>query len=353
VAGRDSGDSDGAPTLNRKAEHIRINVEDDVSAKGITAGFERYRFVPCALPEIDLTDVDLGRDLFGRALGAPLFISSMTGGVPDAERINCTLAEAAQQLGLAMGLGSGRVLLERPEVLSTFSIRRIAPDVVVMANVGAVQLNRSVGVDDCRRLVDLLQADALVLHLNALQEALQPEGQPAYGGLLARIESVCSALGHPVVVKEVGWGIAPDLVRLLLDVGVSAVDVAGAGGTSWSEVERRRIADPVRRGVAAAFADWGIPTAEAVAGARAVAPNALIFASGGIRDGMDVAKAIALGADMVGMAGPFLRAAARGTDEVLALAREMLDVLRITMFCTGSQTVADLRATNRLVAAAR
>jgi isopentenyl-diphosphate Delta-isomerase len=350
VAVRESDDAGGGHTAGRKADHIRINLEDDVSAKGITTGFERYRFMPCALPEIDLADVDLSRELFGRTLRAPLFISSMTGGTPDAERINHTLAEAAQHLGLAIGLGSGRVLLERPDVLSTFSIRQLAPDVAVMANVGAAQLNGDLGVEDCRRLVDVLQADALVLHLNALQEALQPEGQPVFRGVLAKIEALCASLGSPVVVRGVGWGIAPDLVRTLLDAGVTAVDVAGAGGTSWSEVERRRISDPVRRNVAAAFADWGLPTAQAVAGARRVAPDGLIFASGGIRDGMDVAKAIALGADMVGMAGPFLRAAARGTDEVLALALEMLDVLRVTMFCTGARTIADLQTTDRLVA---
>lgn len=338
-----------AGTAGRKAEHIRINLEEDVAAKGVTTGLERYRFIPRALPEIDLADVDLTRDLFGYRLGAPLFISCMTGGVPEAERINHTLAEAAQELRLAIGLGSARVLLERPEVLPSFDIRRRAPDVPIFANLGAVQLNRGVGVEQCRRLVNLLQADALVLHLNALQEALQPEGDTCFAGLIDRIAELCRHLEVPVVAKEVGWGIAPAEVALLLEAGVAAIDVAGAGGTSWSEVERHRMESPVRRRVAAAFADWGLPTADAVQDARRIAPDALIFASGGLRDGMDVAKVVALGADLAGMAGPFLKAAAQSTQAVLDLAEEVIEVLRTVMFATGEPSLADLGRTARLV----
>lgn len=338
-----------ASTTGRKADHIRINLEEDVAAKGVTSGFERYRFVPRALPEIDLDDVDLSCDLFGYRLGAPLFISCMTGGVPEAERINGTLAEAAQERGLAIGLGSARVLLERPEVLRSFDIRSRAPNVPVMANLGAVQLNRGVGAEACRRLVELLQADALVLHLNALQEALQPGGDTSFAGLLDRIAALCRVLEVPVVVKEVGWGIPADDVSRLLDAGVAAVDVAGAGGTSWSEVERHRMESPVRQRVAAAFAAWGLPTAEAVREARRVAPEALLFASGGIRGGMDVAIAIALGADLAGMAGPFLRAASQSTWAVLDLIDEVTEVLRITMFAVGAATLTDLRGTSRLI----
>ncbi|HET9014188.1 MAG TPA: type 2 isopentenyl-diphosphate Delta-isomerase, partial [Thermomicrobiaceae bacterium] len=250
-------------TVSRKSEHLRINLEEDVSAKGITSGFERYRFVPRALPEIDLADVSTAVDLFGYHLGAPVFISCMTGGVPEAGVINQTLARVAQHYRLALGLGSGRVLLEHPEALPTFDVRPFAPDVPIFANIGAVQLNRGVGVDECRRLVDLLRADVLVLHLNALQEALQPEGDTVFGGILGRIRQLCRELEVPVVAKEVGWGIAPDVALRLLDAGVAAVDVAGTGGTSWSEVERHRMDDSIRRRVAAAFADWGLPTADA------------------------------------------------------------------------------------------
>jgi isopentenyl-diphosphate delta-isomerase len=339
---------DPTPTVGRKADHIRINLEEDVTAKEITPGFECYRFVHQALPEIDLDDVDTGIEVFGWQLGAPVFISCMTGGVPEAERINATLAQVAQAFGLALGLGSGRVLLERPEVLSSFAVRRYAPDVPIFANLGAVQLNRGVGTAACRRLVDLIDANALVLHLNALQESLQPEGDTCFSGLLGKIETLCRSLDVPVIVKEVGWGISADLVLALLDCGVAAVDVAGAGGTSWSEVERHRLNGHIKSRVAAAFADWGIPTAEAIRQARQAAPDALLFASGGVRGGIDVAKAIALGADMVGLAGPFLRAADQGIETTAALATELIEILRVVMFCVGAPTVEALRHTNRL-----
>ena len=334
-------------TVGRKADHIRINLQADVNAKGVDSGFDEYRFLHQALPDLDLDTVDTSVEVLGRKLAAPLLISSMTGGTPEARRINRTLAEVAQTRGLAMGLGSGRVLLEHPEVADTFDVRPLAPDVLLLSNLGAVQLNKGVTADDCRRLVERLRADALVLHLNPLQEALQPEGDSCFGGLLGRIEALCAGLEVPVVAKEVGWGIAPDTVRQLLDAGVAAIDVAGAGGTSWSEVERHRIADPVRSRVAAAFAGWGISTAEALRLARRAAPEAPVFASGGVRGGIDVAKAIALGADLVGMAGPFLRAAAAG-EEADRLAVELIEVLRVAMFCVGAGSVRDLQHTPRL-----
>jgi len=346
-----SGPSSVEPltTAARKADHIRINVEENVSGKGITTGFERYRFTHEALPEIDLDDVSTATNLFGRDLQAPLLISCMTGGVPEAEQINCTLAEAAQERGLALGLGSARILLESPQVLPSFAVRRYAPDVPLLANLGAVQLNKGVTVEDCRRIVDLLEADALVLHLNPLQEALQLEGDTNFGGLLKRIEALCADLDVPVVAKEIGWGINRDLVRKLFDAGVAAVDVAGAGGTSWSEVERHRLGSPVRAAIAAAFADWGIPTADLIRDARRVAPSGTLFASGGIRNGVEVAKALALGADMVGVAGPFLRAAVAGRRRVLDLADELVGALKMAMFLTGSTDLPALRLGNRII----
>jgi isopentenyl-diphosphate Delta-isomerase len=333
---------------SRKDDHIRINLAEDVSSQGINPGFERYRFIHKALPEIDLEDVDTSTVLFGRSLKAPIMISCMTGGSAEAGRINRVLAEVAQAQGLAMGLGSGRILLSDPKVLGTFRVRHLAPDVPVIANLGAVQLNYSVTTDDCRRLVNLLEADALALHLNPVQEALQPGGDTRFGGLLRRVDALCRHLEAPVIVKEVGWGLAPDVVRALVDAGVAGVDVAGAGGTSWSQVERYRIADPVRARVAAAFAGWGIPTAEAIAGARAVHPGGLVIGSGGIVDGLDVAKAIALGADIAGMAGPFLRSAAAGAGAANELANELSGVLRVAMFAVGVPTVSGLQGTDRL-----
>jgi len=340
---RDSG------TSSRKSDHIRINVERDVASKGVSSGFEAYRLINCALPEIDLADVDTSCALFGRALRAPLLISCMTGGTPEARAINRVLARVAQEHGLAMGLGSARALLEAPQLLDTFAVRDVAPDIALLANLGAVQLNKGYGVEECRRLVDMLQADALVLHLNAVQEAVQPEGDTCFRDLIRKIGVVCKNLGAPVVVKEVGWGIAPHEVRALFDVGAAAIDLAGAGGTSWSEVERYRIAEPWRANVAAAFAGWGIPTAECVRGATQVHPRGFIIASGGIAGGMDVVKALALGADFAGIAGPFLRAAAQGYEAASTLAREIVEVLRIAMFALGEPTLARLHSTKRIV----
>jgi len=348
VSARPATEQDGVATSARKSEHLRINLEEDVAAKGVRSGFESYRFMHSALPEIDLADVSTATEVLGWGLRSPLFISCMTGGSDATYRINCALAETAEELGLALGLGSARVLLERPAALSTFAVRDLAPSVPLLANLGAVQLNCGVGAADCARLVEMLGADALVLHLNALQEALQPGGDTCFAGLLGRIATVSAALEVPVVVKEVGWGISADLVTALLEAGVAAVDVAGAGGTSWSEVERHRLGGRAAR-TAAAFAGWGIPTAVALTQARAAAPDGVIFASGGVRSGVDVAVAAALGADLIGVAGPFLRAAASGTAACVDLGREWNDVLRITMFCTGSGTLRALRGGGRLV----
>jgi isopentenyl-diphosphate delta-isomerase len=342
------GRPEAGRSRERKADHLRINLTEDVHGKGVASGFEGWRFEHVALPEMALSDVTVRTRLCGRILRAPVLISCMTGGVDRARRLNLTLAEVAQAQGLAMGVGSGRVLLEDPTVLDTFDVRGVAPDVPLLANLGAVQLNRGLGVDDCRRLLEMLGADALVLHLNPLQEGLQPGGDTDFSGLLRRIETVCRGLGAPVILKEVGWGIAPDLVRRLAEAGVAAVDVAGAGGTSWSEVERHRQRDPVRARVAASFAGWGIPTAEAIRAARAVAPDVCLIASGGLEGGMDVAKAIALGADVAALAGPFLRAASRGPAAAHDLAREIIETLHLAMFCVGARTLAELRGTPRL-----
>jgi isopentenyl-diphosphate Delta-isomerase len=332
-------------TPSRKAEHLRINIERDVAGKGILSGFDAYRFRHRALPEIDLADVDLTTEIFGRRLAAPLLISCMTGGTLEARRINGRLARVAQAHGLAMGLGSGRALIESADSIETFDVRSEAPEILLFANLGAVQLNKGYGAPECRRLVELLRADALVLHLNPLQEALQPEGDTCFSGLLERIGHLCAVADFPIVVKEVGWGIAPDVVRALFDAGVAAVDIAGAGGTSWSEVERHRIAQPWRARVAGAFAGWGIPTARCLIEARAVAPGELLIASGGIRPGLDVAKSLALGADLVGIAGPFLRAADAGVEAAEDLAHELIETLRVAMFCAGARTPRDLRGT--------
>jgi isopentenyl-diphosphate Delta-isomerase len=330
-------------TPSRKADHIRINIERDVAAKGIDAGFDAYRFTHRALPEIDLAEVATSVDLFGKTLAAPILISCMTGGAPEARKLNRRLARVAQTHGFAMGTGSARALLEDPSQLDTFDIRKDAPDVLLFANLGAIQLNKGYGVDDCRRLLDMLQADALVLHLNPLQEALQPEGDTNFRGVLAKIETLCKQLQAPVIVKEVGWGINTDDIAALFEAGVAAVDIAGAGGTSWSEVERYRITEPWRANVAAEFAAWGIPTAVALREAHALFPNATLIASGGIRNGLDVTKALALGANLAGLAGPFLREANESEQCANNFARQLIEVLRTAMFSLSAPTPKDLR----------
>jgi isopentenyl-diphosphate delta-isomerase len=267
----------------------------------------------------------------------------MTGGTQAARQINLSLARAAQHTGIAMGLGSLRAALEDPSLAPTFQVRQAAPAILLMANLGAVQLNYGYGVDHCRRAVDLVEADALVLHLNALQEALQPEGDTDFSGLLSKIERVCAALPVPVIAKEVGWGISGGDARRLVDAGVAAIDVAGAGGTSWSQVEMHRTADPGAARLAAAFVGWGIPTADAVRQVRQELPTIPLIASGGLRSGMDIAKGIALGADIGAMAGPFLKAAAESEEAIEKAIGAVLAELRLVRFSTGSADLAGLR----------
>lgn len=332
------------PTSQRKADHIRLNLEQDVLS-GLSSGFERLHFEHLAVPEIDLRRVDTGLDFLGRHLKAPLLISSMTGGTAEAGRLNQALAEAAQAHGIAMGLGSQRAAIENPELAPTFQVRRVAPDILLLANLGAVQLNYGYGLSQCRRAVDMVEADALILHLNPLQEALQPEGEVNFAGLLGKIEAVCRGLGRPVIAKEVGWGISPEAARRLIEAGVAAIDIAGAGGTSWSQVEMHRAQTASQARLAGAFVDWGIPTADAVARLRQILPALPLIASGGLRNGIDIAKAIALGADLGGMASPFLKAATVSQSELHDVLEETVSEIRICQFVTGCANLAALRKT--------
>jgi isopentenyl-diphosphate delta-isomerase len=331
------------PTSARKADHLRINLEEDVQS-GLKSGLDRYRFIHQALPELDLDRVDLTQVLFNKSVNIPILISSMTGGTKQAGEINRTLARAAQEFGLAMGLGSMRAVIEHPDLSSTFRVRDVAPDILLFANLGAIQLNYGYDIDDCLRVVEIAQADALILHLNPLQEALQPEGQTNFSGLLARIHAVCKGLPVPVIVKEVGWGISERVAFQLANVGVAAIDVAGAGGTSWSQVEMYRNSDPHLVNVASIYKNWGIPTAESIRMVHRVAPNMPIFASGGLTNGLEIAKCIALGACLGGMAGPFLRMASKGFDELIDTIQEFTRQIRITMFAAGVGNLKELQS---------
>jgi isopentenyl-diphosphate delta-isomerase len=272
----------------------------------------------------------------------------MTGGTQSARAINRRLAVAAAELGLAMGVGSQRAAIEEPGCADTYRVRDVAPDILLLANLGAVQLNRSYTVDHCRRAVEMIEADALVLHLNPLQEALQAGGDTCFGGLLHKIERVCRSLPVPVVAKEVGAGLSAEVARQLADAGVSALDVAGAGGTSWSEVERLRAPDVHHDRVAAQFVDWGIPTAETLRAVKACALGLPLIASGGIVSGIDVAKCIALGADVVSTAFPLLRPALVSAQAVVDELAVILQGLRVAMFCVGASDLCLLQNTPHL-----
>ncbi|HOT90018.1 MAG TPA: type 2 isopentenyl-diphosphate Delta-isomerase [Anaerolineae bacterium] len=327
----------------RKDEHVRINLEKDVSFDRVTTGLERYQFVHQAVPECDLADVNPQTTFLGHRLTFPLLIASMTGGTQWTGNFNRMLAEAAQAMGIGMGLGSMRVLLEEPETAVTFQVRRYAPDILLLANLGAVQLNYGYGAEECRRIVEVVEADGLFLHLNPLQEALQPEGNTRFSGLLRRIEAVCRALEVPVIVKEVGAGLSEHAARQLINVGVAGLDVSGAGGTSWSQVEMHRGQDPLQREVAAAFRDWGIPTAQSLQMVRRVAPDIPLIASGGLQTGLDIAKSLALGADVTTMAGVLLQAAAQSSQALW----ERLEIIRrqltVAMFAVGAPDISRLK----------
>ncbi|MGD2142865.1 MAG: type 2 isopentenyl-diphosphate Delta-isomerase [Anaerolineae bacterium] len=323
----------------RKSEHLRINLEEDVVSTGVSTGFERYRFLHSALPGISLENIDTRTRLLGRVVEAPLLISSMTGGTPEAGCINRRLAEAVQEAGIGMGLGSQRAAIEDPSLANTYRVRDVAPDILLFANLGAVQLNHGYGPDECRRAVDTVEADALILHLNPLQEALQPDGDTDFADLLSKIELVCRVLDVPVVAKEVGWGISDVVARQLADTGVAAIEIAGSGGSSWSLVEMHRAETSHQRAVAAAFGDWGIPTAESLLMVQAGAPEVPVIASGGIRSGIQIGKAIALGAAACGVARPFLHAASESSAAVVELIRIFVDQLRVAMFATGASDI--------------
>ena len=323
-----------APIDQRKADHIKINLEQDVRS-ALSSGLEKYRFNHEALPELDLERIDTTLSLFGKKINSPILISSMTGGTDAAKTINMRLAEAAQECGVAMGVGSQRAAIEHPEQAETFQVRKAAPDILLFANLGAVQLNYSYGIDQCRQAVDMIEADALILHLNPLQEAVQDAGDVNFAGLAKKIEEVCKKIKVPVIAKEVGWGISERTAKLLADCGVSAIDVAGAGGTSWSQVEMHRAPDEFTRQLAGTFVGWGIPTAESILNVRKAVPEMTVFASGGIKDGLDIAKCIALGATLGGMAGPFLKAAAISNENVVEMMKLTMRQIEVTMFTAG------------------
>jgi isopentenyl-diphosphate delta-isomerase len=329
-------------TQKRKKEHLEICLDTASVTSGSGTGLDRYRFVHNALPELDLDEIDLSATFLGKKLKAPILISSMTGGFDLARKVNRNLAAAAQELGIAMGVGSQRVAIEEPAAAESFQVRDVAPEILLLGNLGAVQLNYGYGIEQCRRAVAMIGADGLILHLNVLQEAMQPEGNRNFRGLNEKIAAVCRELALPVVVKEVGNGISVDVAKRLAGAGVAAIDVAGKGGTAWSAVEAQRAAQQGKP-YNATFTDWGIPTEEALVSVRQALPDIQLIASGGIRTGLDIAKAIALGADLAAFGQPLLAAALESPAEVVKSIGAIIHDLKVTMLCAGAANLAALR----------
>jgi isopentenyl-diphosphate Delta-isomerase len=328
-------------TEQRKNDHILINLNSDVSS-GLTNGLEDYHFLHCALPEFDLKEVDPSLYFFNKHLSYPIIISSMSGGTKEGEMINQRLAINAQSFNIAMGVGSQRVGIENENSMDTFKVRKFAPNILLFANLGAVQLNYSFTIEHCIKLVDAIEADSLILHLNPLQEALMEKGDTNFHGLLNKIEIVCRKLNVPVVVKEVGWGISAKVAKQLKNVGVQAIDVAGAGGTSWSEVEKYRTSQINLIETAGAFKDWGIPTAKCLVQIRKAIPSIALIASGGLKNGVDIAKCIALGANLGGIARQFLLSAADSEDSLNTTTLAIISQIKIAMFAVGAKNLIEL-----------
>lgn len=344
----------GSEPRDRKAEHIRLALEPRMQLGADP--FADYEFEHCALPEIDFDAIDTSVTFLGKRLAAPLLISCMTGGTESAGRINRHLAAGAEAAGVAVGVGSQRKALEDPAQAASFRVRDAAPTVPLLANLGAVQLNYGMGLDHCRRAVDMIAADALALHLNPLQEALQPEGDRNFAGLLAKMAEVARALPVPVIAKEIGCGLSAEVGRRLVEAGIRILDTAGTGGTSWARIEAARAGDAE---IGELFAGWGVPTAESIRQLRALddiggpsgepaSEGITVIGSGGLRSGVDIAKAIALGADLAGLAYPFLTAATESAERVAERVRRIVHELKICMFCIGVQSIPELRTARLL-----
>jgi isopentenyl-diphosphate delta-isomerase len=334
-------------TGKRKIDHIRICLNEKAQAKQVTTGFEDIQLVHRALPEIDKTKINLTTTFLNKKFSAPIIVGAMTGGAQEATQINASIAEAVEKLGLGMGVGSQRAAIENKTLEETYKIaRKKAPSAFLIANIGGVQLVHGYGAREVKRVAEMIDADAVAIHLNALQEAVQPEGQTNFEGVLAKIGEVARELDVPVIVKETGCGISAEDAKALEDAGVKAIDVGGVGGTSFAAVEyyRSHETDGVQRFLGEAFWDWGIPTAVSLIEAAQTVKLPLI-ASGGIRSGTDITKALALNATIASISQPILQTAVKGTKETESKLSDLIEELRNAMFLIGAQKISDLANT--------
>lgn len=333
-------------TRKRKINHIRISLNQKVQARKATTGFEDIYFIHKALPEIDRKEIDLSTTVLGHKFSAPLIVGAITGGAQEATEINATIAEAVEKLGLGMGVGSQRAAIEDKRLEKTFAIaRKKAPTAFLIANIGGVQLVNGYGIKEVKKAIEMIDADAIAIHLNALQEAAQPEGQTNFKGILEKISELAKEIDKPIIAKETGAGIAAEEAEKLEAAGVKAIDVSGVGGTSFAAVEyyrAKRRRNSFQRVLGDVFWDWGIPTAISVAEVSQTV-NIPVIASGGIRDGVDVAKALALGASLASLSQPALQAAIKGLKETENMLSSIMEELKNAMFLTGAESVKQLR----------
>ncbi len=332
--------------FNRKEQQIRCCLEKNVESS-LTAGFEKYILINQSLPRITLEDVEPCSTFLGKKISAPFIISPITGGTEISKKINENLAKAAQELGVVMSVGSQKLAHEDPSWIPTYQVRDVAPDIPLLANLGAIYLNYGYGLDECKRAVEMIEADALVLYLNPLQKIMQGKSHLDFKNVIEKISKVCKELDVPVIVKEVGFGLSSSAALLLREAGVWALDVAGAGGTSWAKIERfikeeGNLHHPLRD----TFDDWGIPTLDSLVSILEVIKDVPIIASGGVRTGLDMAKAIALGASYVGMALPLLAPAIESSEAVKEKIQNVLNEFRIAMFCSGKKNLEELQKGN-------
>jgi isopentenyl-diphosphate delta-isomerase len=349
---RASVDSTTKEVIKRKEEGLNVVLRKQVEAKENTNLLECVHLIHSALPEINLDDVDISTNFLGHNLKAPVMIDSMTGGAPMAERVNGTLAAVAEEVGLGMGVGSQRAGLLSAEMARTYSIaRKNAPHAFLFANIGGAQLAKGLSLEDAEKLVEMVGADAFAVHLNPLQELVQPEGEPLFKGVLSKIESLAHNLSVPVIVKEVGAGISKEVAMKLELAGVKALNVSGSGGTSWAAVEKYRAEarEMTRKAsLGELFWDWGIPTAAALIEARKAVRIPLV-GSGGIRNGLEIAKCLSIGADVCSMASPMLKNAVAGKDVLEEFVSQLITELRATMFVTGSKDLHALKKVRKVI----
>ena len=329
--------------MDRKDDHIRVCLEEQVDDLGVSPGFDEYRFDHDALPELNLEEVSTHGSFLGKTIEAPFMIGAMTGGTAKAGAVNRILAEAAERTGIPMALGSQRPMLESSESSVSYSVRDIAPTIPILGNIGAVQLNYGVTAERLNEMIAVSGVDALMFHINPLQEAIQPGGDTRFKGLLDRLRETIPLLSVPAFVKEVGSGFSETTATKLQSLPISGVEIAGVGGTSWSKVEAHRTQDSGQAEAGMRLATWGMPTAESIQIVRNAFPEKIVISSGGVRSGLDIAKSIALGADMGAMAKPFLQAAQDGVSSVIARIEALKQEIRIIQFVTGASIPEELR----------